>query len=93
MATLLILGLGCSDDSAPAPSGDPGPAPGAGMGPVFETEHETFAVRPAPNAERNACFGDLHVHTPYSFDAFAFGATATPPAHRIRCGVEGPEWT
>ena len=33
---------------------------------------------PPANPERNAYFGDLHVHTAYSFDAYAFGATATP---------------
>lgn len=33
---------------------------------------------PAANAERNAYYGDLHVHTTYSFDAFAFGTLATP---------------
>ena len=30
------------------------------------------------NANRNAYFGDLHVHTDYSFDAYAFGTVATP---------------
>jgi len=30
------------------------------------------------NKERNVYFGDLHVHTKHSFDAFIFGTTATP---------------
>ena len=30
------------------------------------------------NKNRNAYFGDLHVHTMYSFDAFIFGTTASP---------------
>ena len=30
------------------------------------------------NARRNAYYGDLHVHTTYSNDAFAFGTLATP---------------
>ena len=34
--------------------------------------------RPAANPNRNAYFGDLHVHTTLSFDASAFGTTATP---------------
>ena len=34
--------------------------------------------RPLPNPHRNAYFGDLHVHTTLSFDASAFGTTASP---------------
>ena len=45
---------------------------------VFEPSSATMSLRPAANLDRNAYFGDLHVHTEYSFDAFAFGTIATP---------------
>ena len=34
--------------------------------------------RPMPNKDRNPYYGDLHVHTKYSFDAYVFGVTASP---------------
>ena len=33
---------------------------------------------PKPNKDKNPYYGDLHVHTKYSFDAYVFGITATP---------------
>ena len=33
---------------------------------------------PSYNPEKNLYFGDLHVHTKHSFDAYIFGTTATP---------------
>ena len=39
---------------------------------------ETQAVSSTSNEDRNPYYGDLHVHTSYSFDAYVFGITATP---------------
>ena len=39
---------------------------------------DVIVADPATNSNRNAYFGDLHVHTDYSFDAYAFGTVATP---------------
>lgn len=46
---------------------------------ALEIAPETLSSQPERrNALRNAYFGDLHVHTDYSFDAYAFGTVATP---------------
>lgn len=44
----------------------------------FPTLFESRDYRLAPDFDRKAYFGDLHVHTTLSFDASAFGTTATP---------------
>ena len=38
------------------------------------------APAPQPNPERNAYFGETHVHTSWSLDAFAIGNLITTPA-------------
>jgi hypothetical protein len=65
---------------------------------VFEAETQLLVrekVLPQPvdaieeetQKERKAYFGDLHVHTEYSFDAYAFGTLATPyDAYRFAKG-------
>jgi hypothetical protein len=51
------------------------------------TELHTRPSNPARSADRKALFGDLHIHTRYSFDAFAFGTLATPSdAYRFAKG-------
>jgi hypothetical protein len=45
---------------------------------TFPPPQKADQSRPMPNRDRNAYFGDLHVHTTLSFDASAFGTTASP---------------
>ena len=53
----------------------------------LEMPADTLNANPENNANRNAYFGDLHVHTNYSFDAFAFGTVASPyDAYRFARG-------
>ena len=77
--SLLCLVSACGDRSLSDEANDFGGRSGSTddqqLKPVLDLLDRTSAP---PNTERNAYFGDLHVHTEYSFDAYSFGTTATP---------------
>jgi len=80
-ALLPFVILGCSDEADESSNGDVEPSDlmrRFSATDVFEADDELITRNPPPNPDRNVYFGDLHVHTTYSFDAFAFGTVATP---------------
>jgi len=60
----------------------------------LQVDSDFAKLRPAPNPNRNAYFGDLHVHTENSFDAYSFGTLSTPDdAYRYAQGEAIPHPT
>ncbi|MDE0884937.1 MAG: DUF3604 domain-containing protein [Myxococcota bacterium] len=95
IAALIVGPLACglsesTDDDSPLGTSSQGAVPEK----LLEVNPTILdRTRPVPNPERNAYFGDLHVHTTYSFDAFVFGTTVGPrEAYRYALGetIEHP---
>ena len=68
--TLTATITGCSQP------GQPGEADPEATAPAPDAAPATPGA--SPSGGRSVYFGDLHVHTLYSFDAFIFGTRATP---------------
>lgn len=65
------------------------PATETNEAPAVSATDTTSATSPNPTkaGQRQAYFGDTHIHTMYSFDAFVFGTRTTPEdAHRYARG-------
>ena len=78
-----VLLVGCDDNNGP----DLNQLRTGFTQPLFKTDVKIVDRSPKANRNRNAYFGDLHVHTTYSFDAYAFGTLATPyDAYRFARG-------
>jgi len=74
--------------AAPASPARPATAPAAATArPAAKVAAAAPAHAPGYNTERNAYFGDLHVHTKLSFDAYIFNVRASPDdAYRFAKG-------
>ncbi len=78
---LVVLCVGCTD------SQETGEASGVGAETTDVTADDNPGSTDDANPERNAYFGDLHVHTANSFDAFVLGTLLSPDdAYRFAKG-------
>lgn len=69
LAVLLSFQTGCKSKPEEVEKGSRNNSPAAS---------QPAGARPAANPLKNAYFGDLHLHSGYSMDAFAFGTRTTP---------------
>lgn len=87
LLVLLCLSLGCSEvPPNQTSSTDPTPVnpESVTFDPRYEIPGDSLALQPDKRTSRKAYFGDLHVHTSHSLDAFAHGTLATPGDASVR---------
>lgn len=74
--TLFLLAACSESENTQSPTANPA-SQGDPMPPVVAAAATTDFTSDR-NSDRNAYFGDVHIHTMYSFDAFIFGTTSSP---------------
>ena len=91
LAVTLIAALPvfvCTLQPISASTGEPGPEAQSASLVTYTEDREVCSDR---NASRNAYFGDLHIHTAYSYDARPLGTETTPAdAYRFARGEAIP---
>ncbi len=89
LLTLLALTTACTEEVGLIDEDSNFGGRGGGRNTALDPVMDVVDFTPQPaNPLRNAYFGDLHVHTEYSFDAYNFGTTATPyDAYRFAQGA------
>jgi hypothetical protein len=86
LAATMLTGALAAASAAPGQGEKPAPPPAAAKPAPAKVAAKT-AHLPGYNPDRNAYFGDLHVHTGLSFDAYIFNVRATPDdAYRFARG-------
>ena len=70
-----ILSAGCTETKPQAPTSDSSSGEPEEITKNFEEDRETCLDR---NSLKNLYFGDLHVHTQFSFDAWAYDIRVSP---------------
>jgi len=81
LATAVVVALAlcaCGQEAPSAPVAQPDAAAEPSATAATPAPASSPVPRAAPNPDRNAYFGDLHVHTRLSFDAYIFGTHASP---------------
>ena len=67
------------------------PAPAAAAKPAASAQAQSPAAAPAkPNSLRDVFFGETHIHTSWSFDAYVFGNTLTGPEDAYQFALGKP---
>src|SRR5262245_40253563 len=92
LSLFLWLGLAgavaCASKVPERPAAPPPETPAPSPPPPTAAPATSGTASSGPNPERNAYFGELHLHTSWSFDAYAFQNTMTDPdaAYRFAKG-------